>query len=130
MHLGEVQRVLQRVDETNTVAVMPGGVQLLKKVGSQLGLTMPLLSDPSWDLHHRYGMRRGSTRDVFLSLSTWLAYARLMRQWNTTRPSEDVMQLGGTAVVDADGILQWIHRSQNPADQADPATIGQAVRNL
>ena len=127
MHLGEVQKAL---DNANAVAVMPGEVQLLAQLRDRLGLTMPLLSDPNWDLHRRYGMRRGSKRDVFLTPSTWLAYARLFRQWHLTRPSEDVMQLGGTAVVDAAGILRWIQRARNPADYAEPGTIVQVLRAL
>ena len=75
-------------------------------------------------------MRRGNKREIFLSMATWKAYARLFKRWNLTRPSEDVFQLGGVVIVDADGALAWIHRGKNPADYADPSAIVEAVRVL
>ena len=130
MHLGEVQEALADLDGVRTVAVMLGTVELLAAVRAHLGLTIPLLSDPDWSLHHRYGMIRGSRRAIFLSIATWKAYARLLRQWNFTRPTEDVLQLGGAVVVDSVGTVAWIHRGENPADYADPHEIVDAVRAI
>lgn len=118
-----MQNALARLANVAVVAVMPGTVELLAAVGGKLGLTIPLLSDPDWALHRRYGMARGSRRDIFFSIATWKAYARLLRRARFTRPSEDVFQLGGVAVVDAAGELLWVHRGENPADYADPARI-------
>ena len=117
-------------DGVAAVAVMPGTVELLAAIRAELELTMPLLSDPDWDLHRRFGMTRGTRRAILFSLSTWTAYARLFRKWKLIRPSEDVFQLGGVAVIDANGGLAWIHHGANPADYADPAEIVAAVQAL
>lgn len=118
-----MDEALAPLDGIGAVAVMPGPVELLSALREQRDLALPMLSDPDWDLHRRYSMRRGSRRDVFFSLSTWKAYARLLRQWKLRRPTEDVFQLGGVAVVDADGVVAWMYRGKNPADYADPAEI-------
>lgn len=125
-----MQEALDEIDEVRTVAVMPGSVELLSTLRDKLGLTVPLLSDPDWDLHRRYGMQRGSRREIYLSLSTWKAYARLARHWSLKRPSEDIFQLGGTAVVNGGGVLRWLHRSRNPADYAEPGDVVEAVAAL
>ena len=125
-----MQQALAELDGVATVAVMPGTVELLSMLRRRLELTIPLLSDPDWELHHRFGMKRGSRRDIFLSVATWKAYARLFRDWKLTRPSEDVFQLGGVAVVAPDGVLAWIYRGRTPADYADPSAIVRSVRAL
>ncbi len=112
------------------VAVMPGAVELLAAVSEHLSLTIPVLSDPDWTLHRRYGMKRGTRREIFLSIATWKAYARLFRSWNVRRPSEDVFQLGGTVIVDGNGQIVWLHRGASPADYADPAQLVSAIESL
>ena len=123
MHLVEVQKELAPIEDVNLVAVMPGTVELLAAVCEHLGLTIPVLSYPDWTLHQRYGMKRGTRRDILLSIATWQAYARLFRSWNIRKPSEDVFQLGGAAVVDGDGQIAWRHRGASPADYAEPAQM-------
>jgi len=123
VHLVEVQKALASIEDVRTVAVMPGTVELLAVVSEHLGLTIPVLSDPDWTLHRRYGMKRGTQREIFLSIATWKAYARLFRSRNFRRPTEDVFQLGGAAIVDRNGQIAWIHRGTSPADYADPAQL-------
>ena len=130
MHLVEVQKELASIEDVRTVAVMPGTVELLAAISQHLGLTIPVLSDPDWTLHQRYGMKRGTWRDIFLSIATWKAYARLFRSWNLRKPSEDVFQLGGAAIVDGNGQIAWIHRDTSPADYADPAQLVAALEAL
>jgi hypothetical protein len=125
-----VQKTLAGTEGVEIVAAMPGSVELLAAVRGHLELSIPLLSDPAWDFHRRYGLRRGTRRDIFLSVSTWKAYARLFRRWQLRRPSEDVFQLGGVAVVDGDGDVAWLHRGRNPADYADPDEVGRVIRAL
>ena len=129
MHLGQVQTALAALPDVRMVAAMPGTTELLAALATRLELTVPLLSDPAWDLHRRYGMKRGSKRAIFLSISTWAAYARLVRSWRWKRPSEDVFQLGGAAIVGADGTLVWIHRSRHPADYTDPQELAGRARS-
>jgi peroxiredoxin len=130
VHLVEVQKELASIEDVRTVAVMPGTTELLAAVSEHLGLTIPVLSDPDWTLHRRYGMKRGTRREIFLSIATWKAYARLFRSWNLRRPSEDVFQLGGAAIVDRNGQIAWVHRGASPADYADPAQLVAAVEAL
>ena len=130
MHLVEVQKELASIEDASMVAVMPGAVELLAAISKHLGLTIPVLSDPDWTLHQRYGMKRGTRREIFLSIATWKAYARLFRSWNLRKPSEDVFQLGGAAIVDKNGQIAWIHHGTSPADYADPAQLVAALKGL
>lgn len=130
MHLVEVQETLAGMPVVEVVAVMPGSIELLALVKVELGLTIPLLSDPAWELHGQYKMRRGTRREVYLSVSTWKAYAQLFRHWRIRKPSEDIFRLGGAAVVDAAGTLAYLHRGRNPADYADPRALAEALAKL
>jgi hypothetical protein len=116
--------------EASLVAVLPGSVEQLRLFRDELELDTPLLSDPAWELHHAYGLGRGNRRAIFASTSTWLAYARLLHKVRLRRPTQDVMQLGGTAVVGGDGNLGWLYRSRNPSDYAPPDEVALRVDRL
>jgi hypothetical protein len=79
---------------------------------------MPLLSDPGFDTYRTYGFGRARVGRLVLSPALWLASARLLLRGGRPRlPREDVFELGGDALVDANGRIAWIHRSTAPNDR-------------
>ena len=91
---------------------------LLAKFAAELELGVPMLADRDRALYAALGFGRGSVARVWLDPRVWARYARLLAGGHRLRRTqEDTLQLGGDAVIDADGRLAWIHRSRGPEDR-------------
>lgn len=92
--------------------------ELLARFEAELGLGLPMLADRDRALYAALGFERGSVARVWLDPRVWLRYVRLMVGGQRLRRTrEDTLQLGGDAVVDADGRLAWVYRSRGPEDR-------------
>jgi hypothetical protein len=119
-----VQRVLAGRADVTALAVTPAVPAELRRLRAERGLGMRLLADPTGSLYHAWKLPRGSWAGIWLSPATWLAYLRLLaRGRRPGRPTEDVYQLGGDAVIDRRGIVTWVYRSRHPADRPAAAEI-------
>ena len=77
-----------------------------------------LLSDVERAAYAAFGFDRASTARVWLSPRVWIAYARLLARGRRPEMLEDdALQLGGDVLVDAEGRITWVHRSQGPEDR-------------
>lgn len=123
----QVHRAVEDSGLAELVAVMPGTPEHLRALRSALGLQMRLLSDPGWAVHGMLGLDQGGVRKVFLSPAAWWAFLRVflrvIHRWRLRRPTESVLRLGGTAVIDAAGTVVGVYRSANPGDSPDPAEV-------
>jgi AhpC/TSA antioxidant enzyme len=91
---------------------------LLAKFAAELELGVPMLADRDRALYAALGFGRGSVARVWLDPRVWARYARLLASGHRLRVTqEDTLQLGGDAVIDADGRLAWIYRSRGPEDR-------------
>jgi hypothetical protein len=126
-----VQEALGGQDDLAVVAISPGAPELLRRLRDGLELRVPLLSDPNWSTYRAYGLGRASLARFLLSPRLWLAYAGLLlRGSRPRRPTEDVHELGGDVLVDAEGGLVWIHRSESALDRPSPDEILRRVQAL
>ena len=85
----------------------------------ETGWPWPLLIDRERTVYGAYGMQRGSMWNV-LGLHLWPGYLGLLFRAGrprVRRPHDDVYQLGGNVVIDAAGVVRWIHRSRTPLDR-------------
>lgn len=90
---------------------------LLPAYRRHLDLPFPVLTDPSRDTYRRYGLGRGSVRQVY-GLGTLRLYARLLaRGRRLRRPTEDTLQLGADVVIDADGRVAEAFLPDAPDDR-------------
>jgi len=76
------------------------------------------LVDPDRSLYRAYGLRRGSIRDVFgfEAVSSSLRQSLHRETIHGTLHGGSLMQMPGTFVVDAGGVLRYAHRSLTIAD--------------
>ena len=125
--------VLERRDELPRIAVITFvEAPLLRAFASELRLDeVPLYGDPDRRLYDALGFGRGSVARVWLDPRVWLRYARSLRRGGRLprRPAQDTLQLGGDALVDADGRVVWLYRSRGPEDRpAADEVVRQAQR--
>ena len=123
-----MQRALGERNHVAVLAISPGEPELLRRLREHLGLRIPLLSDPSWSTYRDYGLQRGRPWKLAFSPRLWLRYAGLLlRGRRPSRPTENVFELGGDALVDHEGRLAWIHRSENVLDRP---SVGEILEQL
>lgn len=77
-----------------------------------------LLSDQHRAAYAAFGFGRAGVGRVWLDPRVWRAYAALLARGRRPRSAQDdTLQLGGDVLVDAAGLVTWIHRSRGPEDR-------------
>jgi peroxiredoxin len=86
---------------------------------SDTQLSFPVLSDAPLDGYHAFGLTRVSWLRILRPDVIWRFTRMMFRGWLPKKPAkgDDVLQLGGDFVIDAEGILRWAHRSSEPTDR-------------
>jgi hypothetical protein len=59
-----VQKELAGREELDVAIVSPAEPEPLERVGRELGLTVPLLSDPTWSTYRAFGFGRAGLPDA------------------------------------------------------------------
>jgi peroxiredoxin len=93
-------------------------------------LPFPAVADPSRAAYRAFGLERTSWARM-LRPGVVFGYLRLIfRGWRPRLPSgaEDVLQLGGDFVLDAEGRLRYAHRSADPMDRPGVDVLLGAIR--
>jgi hypothetical protein len=103
---------------------------LLRLYRREQGLDEILLfSDEDRAAYAAFGFGRAGVGRVWLDPRVWRAYAALLARGRRTRSAQgDTLQLGGDVLVDAEGIVTWIHRSQGPEDRPSITEVLAACR--
>lgn len=123
-----MQKELAGREELDVAIVSPAEPESLERVGRELGLTVPLLSDPTWSTYRAFGFGRAGARTLLFSPRTWWAgFRAVLKGRLPRRPTEDYAELGGDVLLTPDGRVAWIYRSRNAADRPRPADV---LRNL
>lgn len=93
----------------------------------QLGFAV--LRDPQRTGYRTFGFGRARFTRVW-GLRAGRRYLELARagHWREIRrPTEDTRQLGGDVVIDADGVVRWMYRSDGPEDRPTVDALVKAV---
>ncbi|MCP5028050.1 MAG: hypothetical protein GY929_17380 [Actinomycetia bacterium] len=89
---------------------------------------LTVIADEERALYRALGFGRGSVARVW-GWRTAATYARLMAKGKRpSRPTEDTLQLGGNAVIDADGRLSWLYAGASPDDRPPVDEFLDAIR--
>ena len=101
---------------------------MLARFEGELQLGLEMFADPERAVYDALGFGRGSVSRVWLHPRVWMRYARLLAGGARLRAAEgDTLQLGGDAVIDAEGRLAWIHRSTGPEDRPPVTRVRRAL---
>lgn len=91
------------------------------------------LSDPDQEAYGVYGLRKATLAEL-LRAENGLRYLRLNLNSETRqRPAkrgEDVLQLGGTFVVDTVGVVRYAHRNRHTGDNPPNDEVVAALEEL
>ena len=99
-----MQKELAGREELDVAIVSPAEPESLERVGRELGLTVPLLSDPTWSTYRTFGFGRAGARTLLFSPGTWWAgFRAVLRGRLPRRPTEDYAELGGDVLLTPDG---------------------------
>jgi peroxiredoxin len=96
-------------------------------------IPFPCLADPGQAAYRAYGLRTATVTEV-LRAENALRYLRLnlnpeTRQ-RTAKAGEDVLQLGGTFVVDTQGVMRYAHRNRHTGDNPPNDEVLEAIGSL
>jgi peroxiredoxin len=98
----------------------------------QYNLTIPVLADPQRAAYSAFGLGRAPWQKL-LAPHVVGRYVKLMaRGWLPSKPTpgDDVNQLGGDFVLDAQHRLVYSYRSDNPTDRPRIDELLRAVRQI
>jgi peroxiredoxin len=94
------------------------------------GWPFPVVSDPDRAAYRAFGLGSAGW-STLLRPRVMLRYAALLLQGYRQRTSdEDVHQLGGDFVLDADRRVAYAHRSTDPVDRPPAGDLVEVVRRL
>jgi peroxiredoxin len=129
-HYGEI-----RARGADAVAIGQGTGEEAARFCRRMNTDYPCLGDPGKDAYRAFGLRRDGWWNVtgrpFLE-APGLAWRRLRRASlrGSLMQHTDVLQLGGTAIVDRSGIVRYLHRARKTDDRAPAPEILAALDRL
>lgn len=93
-------------------------------------LPFPALADPERVAYRSFELGRTTWRDVLGMRVLGRFTAMMLRGWLPQKPQtgDDIFQLGGDFVLDADLRLRYAYRSADPTDRPTPADLLRAMR--
>jgi peroxiredoxin len=79
-------------------------------------IPFPLIVDHTKKTYRALDMKRGGRIDIVGPSVLWRGAKSFLGGNKQSRPKQDPVQLGGAVVVDADGEVLYVHRSENSSD--------------
>lgn len=121
---GEIEAIHAKGAEL--VVVGNGAPWMAKAFVDEIGLTTPVLTDPSLASYRLAGLKRGVM--AMLSPRMALHAARAMRAgFRQTATRGDALQLGGVLVIEKGGRILYTHVDREPGDVADVRAVVAAL---
>jgi hypothetical protein len=87
------------------------------------------LSDPSRALYRAYGLRRGSVSEIMGPGPVMAGLRAAAKGYFPSAPVQDVYQLGGLFLIDAEGVVRYAHYPRHAGDNPPPGAIKRAVEH-
>jgi peroxiredoxin len=87
----------------------------------------PCLSDPRAEAYRAFGLERGGVAQVLTPRIAFRAAAAALKG-NYGGPIGDIFQMGGTFVIDREGVVRYCYRNRDAADNAPVAEVLASLR--
>jgi hypothetical protein len=114
--------------DAKLVAIGMGTGEEASALAEHLGLGFPLFGDPEHRVYDAFGLGRDGWLGLMLRpvLENPLGAFRDIAEADlkaSINPRSDVKRLGGETIVDARGIVRWLHRAERSSDIPPNATL-------
>ena len=103
----------------------------LDRYRNDLKLPFPIGSDPGGKAYADYGLGKGSRWKIWhpRTLLKYLGYALKGKKIKRPKKDDDLSQLGGDFVIDAQGRVLLAHASERPDDRPSVDTLIAALQD-
>ena len=89
------------------------------------------VSDPDRTAYRAFALGRTSVRSFLRPVVLWRYLKGMLRGYGPVKPEDDdLLQLGGDFLIDAQGRLAWAHPSRDPTDRPSAAELQSAMSAL
>jgi alkyl-hydroperoxide reductase/thiol specific antioxidant family protein len=104
----------------------------LIEYGERNPLPFPVLSDPDRQAYHSFALERATWGRMIRPGALCRFLKLLLRGWWPWSPgkNDDLLQMGGDFILDADRRLLFAHRSAEPTDRPRAEKLLQILRSL
>ena len=110
------------------VAIGMGRPDMAADFAEKSDIPFLLLVDHDRQTYRALEIKRGSPWDV-LGPAVWIRGIKGIVQGHGAAPAkQDVMQMGGTAIVEQGGTIRYLHRSDGASDNLPVAEIMEQLR--
>ncbi len=86
----------------------------------------PCLSDPRAEAYRAFGLERGGVAQLVTPRIIWRAAVSALKG-NYGGPIGEIFQMGGTFVIDREGVVRYRYRNRDAADNAPLAEVVAAL---
>lgn len=110
------------------VAIGQGSAARARQFRADMELPFPLLADPRRNAYRAYGLLSMELRRE-ASLTGFVRGLQASAKYGMARSTDqDMLQLGGVFVIDADGVVRYAHRAQRASDNPPHDAVLAAVQ--
>src|SRR5262245_3780879 len=91
-------------------------------------LPFRIVTDPQRDAYRAFALGRVSYLAFLRPRVMWGYMKRLLQGWRPAAPTDDdLLQLGGDFLIDAEGRLAWVYASKEPTDRPSAMALRAAM---
>ncbi len=107
-------------------------VEELARFRSNLNLPFPIAADPEQLAYREYDLGKGNTWQVWhpKTVLKYLGYAASGKKIERPKTGEDLNQLGGDFLIDAQGVLGYAFRSLRPDHRPPMSELTTALAKI
>jgi len=98
------------------VLIGQGGVEQTRAFCQDCAVPFPCLADPERKAYAAYGLGAGTPAQIFGWRVWWRGFHAIRRGYAAGKPIGDVRQMPGIFIVDRTGIIRFIYRYRDIAD--------------
>lgn len=105
------------------VAVGMGTPKTTDKFVQEMGVTFPVLADPRRTAYEAYRLMKMHWREQLRPAEFLKTTQNLLKHGGGSNEGQDVMQLGGTFIINSKGIVTYAHTNKAVSDDPNVAAL-------
>ena len=134
MHLGEVREIYPEIRSlgAEVLAVSFAAPSRVSSFFENDPFPFAIVSDPRLEAYRAFGLDRATVGSLFHPAVIGRYLKHMFKGWMPKKPGagEDVLQLGGDFLLDAEGRLRYAHPNAEPTDRPSRETLWTELRKL